>query len=116
MCNSYEPVGWGEPGRPGGRGAVRLWRNCCQRSNLRNPPHGFFSERITMENLQQTFGVLVVFGLLGATLWWLRRRGLAHFTGIARRRQGGILQSVECLPLSADRKSTRLNCSHLGTS
>ena len=54
-----------------------------------------------MENLQQTFGVLVVFGLLGATLWWLRRRGLAHFTGIARRRKGGILQSVECLPLSA---------------
>jgi hypothetical protein len=54
-----------------------------------------------MESLQQTLGVLVVFGLLGATLWWLRRRGLAHFSGIARRRKGGILQSVECLPLSA---------------
>jgi hypothetical protein len=54
-----------------------------------------------METLQQTFAVLAVFGLLGATLWWLRRRGLAHVSGIAGRRKGGILQSVECLPLSA---------------
>ena len=54
-----------------------------------------------MESLQQTLGVLVVFGLLGATLWWLRRRGLAHVSGITRRRKDGILQSVESLPLSA---------------
>ena len=54
-----------------------------------------------MDSLQQTLGVLVVFGLLGGTLWWLRRRGLAHLSGIARRRRGGILQSVECLSLSA---------------
>lgn len=54
-----------------------------------------------MESLQQTLGVLFVFGLLGATLWWLRRRGLAHVSGIALRRKVGILQSVECLPLSA---------------
>ena len=54
-----------------------------------------------MESLQQTVAVLAVFGLLGATLWWLRRRGLAHVSGITRRRKGGILQSVECLPLSA---------------
>ncbi|MEO8592018.1 MAG: flagellar biosynthetic protein FliO [Candidatus Solibacter sp.] len=54
-----------------------------------------------METLQQTLGVLVVFGLLGATLWWLRRRGLAHVSGITRRRKGGTLQSMECLPLSA---------------
>ena len=54
-----------------------------------------------MESLQQMLGVLVVLGLLCATLWWLRRRGLAHFSGMTRRRKGGILQSVECLPLSA---------------
>jgi hypothetical protein len=55
---------------------------------------------MNMEGLQQVFGVLVVLGLLGGTLWWLRRRGVAHFTGIGRRHKGGILQSVECLPLS----------------
>lgn len=54
-----------------------------------------------METLQQMLGVLVVFGLLGGTLWWLRRRGLAQVSGITRRRKGGILQSVEWLPLSA---------------
>ena len=53
-----------------------------------------------MESLQQTLAVLAVFGILGATLWWLRRRGLAHVSGITRRHKGGILQSVECLPLS----------------
>ena len=54
-----------------------------------------------MESIQQAFAVLAVFGLLGATLWWLRRRGLAHVSGITRRRKGAILQSVESLPLSA---------------
>ena len=53
-----------------------------------------------MESLQQTLGVLFVFGLLGVTLWWLRRRGLAHVAGITRRRKGGLLQTVETLPLS----------------
>ena len=54
-----------------------------------------------MESLQQIFGVLVVLGLLGGTLWWLRSRGLARFSGITKRRSGGIMQSVESLPLSA---------------
>jgi hypothetical protein len=54
-----------------------------------------------MESLQQVLAVLVVFGILGGTLWWLRRRGLAHVSGLALRRKGGILQSVESLPLSA---------------
>lgn len=53
-----------------------------------------------MESLQQILGVLIVLGLLGGTLLWLRRKGLTHFTGIGKRRRGGILQSVECLPLS----------------
>ena len=54
-----------------------------------------------MESLQQIFGVLVVLGLFGGTLWWLRSRGLARFSGITKRRNGGIMQSVESLPLSA---------------
>jgi flagellar biogenesis protein FliO len=54
-----------------------------------------------MEGLQQVLGVMVVFGLLGGTLWWLRRRGLAHVSGLTQRRKAGILQNVDCLPLSA---------------
>jgi hypothetical protein len=54
-----------------------------------------------MESLQQTLAVLVVFALLGGALWWLRRRGLAHVSGVGGRRKGALLQSVECLPLSA---------------
>ena len=53
-----------------------------------------------MESLQQTLGVLAVFGLLGATLWWLRSRGLAQVSGIGLRRKGNVLQRVESLPLS----------------
>ena len=53
-----------------------------------------------MESLQQTLAVLAVFGILGTTLWWLRRRGLAHVSGITRRHKSCILQNVECLPLS----------------
>ena len=54
-----------------------------------------------METIQQVTGVLAVFGFLGVTLWWLRRKGLAHVSGITGRRKGGLLKSVECLPLSA---------------
>jgi flagellar biogenesis protein FliO len=43
---------------------------------------------------------LFVFALLGATLWWLRRRGLARFggTGLPRgalRKRGALLEVVE---------------------
>ena len=54
-----------------------------------------------MESLQPMLGVLVVFGLLGGTLWWLRRKGLAHAVGITGRAKGNLLQSVASLPLSA---------------
>jgi flagellar biogenesis protein FliO len=54
-----------------------------------------------MYELQQVFGVLIVLGLLGATLWWLRRRGLAHVAGLPSRRRASVLESVERLPLSA---------------
>ncbi len=54
-----------------------------------------------METLQQMLGVVAVLGLLGATLWWLRRRGFATVGSLPLRRATGALQSVERLPLSA---------------
>lgn len=54
-----------------------------------------------MESFQQFLAVIAVLGLLGATLWWLRRRGFATVAGLPLRRQGGALQAVERLPLSA---------------
>ena len=53
-----------------------------------------------MEGLQQVLAALAVLGLLGATLWWLRSRGLAQVSGLPRRRKSGLLESVERLPLS----------------
>lgn len=54
-----------------------------------------------MEMLQQFAGVVMVFGLLGAALFWLRQRGLVHFPAAAQaRRKGGALRSVERLVLS----------------
>jgi flagellar biosynthetic protein FliO len=32
-----------------------------------------------MEAIQQVLGVVTVLALLGGTLWWLRRKGLAQF-------------------------------------
>jgi flagellar biogenesis protein FliO len=51
-----------------------------------------------MELGRQYLGVAVVLGLLAATLWWLRRRGLS--TWPAARRGGRRLESLERLPLS----------------
>ena len=53
-----------------------------------------------MESLQQPLSVLLVLGLLGGTLWWLRTRGMAQF---GRRGQGGRtkrLRSLERLSLT----------------
>jgi flagellar biogenesis protein FliO len=55
-----------------------------------------------MEGLQQVFGVLFVLALLGATLWWLRSRGMAQF-GLKGPAAGGRQRSmkvVERLPLT----------------
>jgi len=54
-----------------------------------------------MEYLQQMLAVLAVFGCLGGSMWWLRRRGLAHFAIGADKKKAGILEHVERLPLSA---------------
>ena len=53
--------------------------------------------------MEQILGVLAVFALLGGSLWWMRKRGLASFSGIARRprrRSSGLMQSIERLPLT----------------
>jgi flagellar biogenesis protein FliO len=54
-----------------------------------------------METLQQMLAVMAVLGLLGGTLWWLRRRGIASVAALPLRRQSGVLSAVERLPLSA---------------
>jgi flagellar biosynthetic protein FliO len=46
-----------------------------------------------MEGIQQVAAVAAVLGLLGATLWWLRRRGFA--TLAMGRKPGG--RRMECL-------------------
>ena len=53
-----------------------------------------------MEYLQQMLAVLAVFGILGAALWWLRRRGLVRFAMNASRKREGVLSQVERLALS----------------
>lgn len=54
-----------------------------------------------METLQQILGVVTVLGLLAASLWWLRRRGIAGIRGFSTRRPPGMLQAVDRLTLSA---------------
>jgi hypothetical protein len=53
--------------------------------------------------MEQLLGVVAVFGLLGGTLWWLRKRGIASISGISlpRKRSTGIMESLERLPLTA---------------
>jgi flagellar biogenesis protein FliO len=47
---------------------------------------------------RQYLGVAVVLGLLGAALWWLRRRGYAAV--MPGRRAGRKMETIERLPLS----------------
>ena len=55
-----------------------------------------------MESLQQAAAVLLVLGLLGGALYWLRTRGMAtfHAAGI-RGTRSRRMQSVERLALTA---------------
>ena len=46
-----------------------------------------------MELFSQFAAVSAVLGLLGATLWWLRRRGIAGFAAVPRAGR----RRVECL-------------------
>jgi len=47
-----------------------------------------------MDVLRQVFSVLLVFSLLGATLWALRRGGRISFQGFARKRILGNTRSM----------------------
>jgi len=51
-----------------------------------------------MEVIQQAAAVAAVLGLLAATLWWLRRRGLAG-VALGKRPSGRRLEALERLPL-----------------
>jgi len=53
-----------------------------------------------MEGFRQISGVIAVFGLLAATLWWLRRKGLAHVPGLAHRRKTHVLRIVDRVSLA----------------
>lgn len=53
-----------------------------------------------MESIQQIFAVLAVLGLLAGTLFWLRRRGMAHVPVLSRRRGNSVLQAADRLQLS----------------
>lgn len=54
-----------------------------------------------MEAIQQTLVVVFVLGLLGATLFWLRSKGMAQFSvkGVGRT-TGRRMQSIERLALT----------------
>jgi hypothetical protein len=47
-----------------------------------------------MDVLRQVFSVLLVFSLLGAVLWFLRRGGQITFQGLARKRVQGNTRSM----------------------
>ena len=51
-----------------------------------------------MDVIEQMTAVALVLMLLGATLWWLRRRGLAVLS-LTRRPGGRRMECVERLPL-----------------
>jgi flagellar biogenesis protein FliO len=53
-----------------------------------------------MELLQQIATAAGVLALLGATLWWLRARGVSGFRAVARATSLRRLQALERLPLS----------------
>jgi len=50
-----------------------------------------------MEIVRQVVSIVFVFALLGAALWWLRRRGAGY---ARRRRSGGRLEAVERVSLT----------------
>jgi len=54
-----------------------------------------------MEAIQQTLVVVLVLGLLGGTLYWLRSKGLARFNVQGMGRAGGRrMQTIERLVLT----------------
>lgn len=65
-----------------------------------------------MEVIQQTLVVVFVLGLLGATLYWLRRQGVARFGGQGvGRGSARRMQSVERLALTPQHSLHLVNVS-----
>jgi hypothetical protein len=60
-----------------------------------------------MEVMQQTAAVAGVLLLLGATLWWLRRRGFAGLT-LLKKSSGRRLECLERLPLGPQQQALHL--------
>ncbi len=54
-----------------------------------------------MEAGNQALAVLLVLGLLGGLMWWLRSKGAASWPVVRKRRGEGYLRSVERVQLSA---------------
>ena len=65
-----------------------------------------------MEAIQQTLVVVFVLGLLGGTLYWLRRKGLAQFNlrGMGRA-NGHRMQAIERLALTPQHSLHLVNVS-----
>ena len=55
-----------------------------------------------MESVQQALSVILVLGLLGGALWWLRRKGMAQFAfkapGGARGRAMQVIERMSLTP------------------
>jgi flagellar biogenesis protein FliO len=54
-----------------------------------------------MESIQQALSVILVLGLLGGALWWLRRKGMAQFafkTPAGRRRSIQVIERMALTP------------------
>jgi flagellar biogenesis protein FliO len=55
-----------------------------------------------MESVQQALAVFAVLGLLGAALWWLRRKGMAQFAfktpGGGKRRSIQVIERLTLTP------------------
>lgn len=55
-----------------------------------------------MESIQQALAVVLVLGLLGGTLWWLRRKGMAQFgfktPGAGKRKSIRVIERTALTP------------------
>jgi flagellar biogenesis protein FliO len=55
-----------------------------------------------MESIQQALSVILVLALLGGTLWWLRRRGMAQFAfrtpGTGKRKSIQVVERMALTP------------------
>lgn len=53
-----------------------------------------------MESIQQVLSVVLVLGLLGGALWWLRRRGMAQFAFKTPQGKRKSIQVIERMALT----------------